>query len=478
MLRLPLRLRKTGPQRFAEEASRGRDGQTTRGGIAAGARKALTGLLAIALMGSSWGALASEYKLGPQDRVRVKVIEWRASIGETYEWAALTGEYTVNAEGRVFLPLIGEVDASGVSLSGLSKNISEGLKRRVGLVELPDTSVEIVQARPFYIIGSVERPGEYPYRTGLTVLQAVSVAGGFSRATEDANGRLDREAITGRGNLTVLNLQKNTFLARMARLQAEEQGSEAITFPAGWADRKDDPAIGQMMREENLIFESRRNTVQTQMSALDRLKALLQQTIVSLTARIETQDRQYGMVQKELKSVTSLVEKGLAVAPRQLVLERTAVEIEGRRLEMETAVLKAQQDLNRAERDTADLQHQRRNEIVMEMREVQSRMEEVNQKLATADRLLFETEVIAPQAMEDRMKAIKENRPIYALVRKVNGKDEEKIVAESAEVLPGDIIKVQRPLEVESPIAEPARASGAERIPTFLTVQNAPLKRP
>jgi protein involved in polysaccharide export with SLBB domain len=434
--------------------------------------------LLLSLLCASQTVMAADYKLGPQDRVRVKVIEWRASIGETYEWAALTGEYTVNAEGRVFLPLVGEVEASGLNLMGLSKNISQGLKNRVGLVELPDTSVEIVQARPFYIIGSVERPGEYPYRTGLTVLQAVSVAGGFSRAIDNAEGRLDRESITGRGNLTVLNLQKNTLVARLARLQAEEQGSDTITFPASLTDRKDEPSNAQMMQEERLIFESRRNTVQTQVAALDRLKTLLQQTIVSMTARIETQDRQYAMVQKELKSVTTLVEKGLAVAPRQLVLERTAVEIEGRRLEMETAALRAQQDLNRAERDAADLLHQRRNDIVLEMREIQSRLEEVTQKLTTADRLLFETEVIAPQAAEERMQAVKENRPIYALVRKANGKDVETIVTENTDVLPGDIVKVQRPLDAESPSVDPARASGLERSPAVRTVQNAPLQRP
>src|SRR5215207_7407937 len=151
--------------------------------------------LLLSLLCASQTVMAADYKLGPQDRVRVKVIEWRASIGETYEWAALTGEYTINSDGRVFLPLVGEVEASGLNLMGLSKNISQGLKNRVGLVELLDTSVEIVQARPFYIVGSVERPGEFPYRTGLTVLQAVSVAGGFSRAVDNAAGRLDRESI-------------------------------------------------------------------------------------------------------------------------------------------------------------------------------------------------------------------------------------------------------------------------------------------
>jgi exopolysaccharide production protein ExoF len=145
---------------------------------------------------------------------------------------------------------------------------------------------------------------------------------------------------------------------------------------------------------------------------------------------------------------------------------------------METAVLRAQQDLNRAERDAADLLHQRRNDIVLEMREIQSRLEEVAQKLTTADRLLFETEVIAPQAAEERMQAVKENRPIYALVRKANGKDVETIVTENTDVLPGDIVKVQRPLDAESPSVDPARASGIERSPAVRTVQNAPLQRP
>jgi protein involved in polysaccharide export with SLBB domain len=421
-------------------------------------------------------ASAGEYKLGAQDRIRVKVIEWRASIGEAYEWLPLTGEYIVNAEGRVFLPLIGEVSAAGLSLGELSRNISTGLKNRVGLVEPPNASVEIVQFRPFYIIGSVERSGEYPYRSGLTVLQAIGIAGGFYRPADATTARLEREAITARSDMRLISLSRDALLVRKARLQSEEQDSETITLPPEITQRKDDPAIAQVVRDEQMIFDTRRNALQEQLAALERLKKLLTEETESLTGRIELQDRQLGLIQKELKNVGSLVERGLAVAPRQLALERSAAEIEAKHLEIEATVLRARQDFNRAERDIADLKNQRRSTIALELRQTQASLDELAQKLLTADRLVFEAEVIAPQAQDERARAAQDNRPIYAIVRKGPHGDEEKVVSENTPVEPGDIIKVQLPINA-APAMIGAKTQTSDQPASVLAAQAGTVNR-
>ena len=125
---------------------------------------------------------SSDYALGSQDKIRLKVFEWRASRDEIFEWTAFNAEYTVGPAGKISLPLVGDVLAAGKSPSELSQAIGQALQTRIGLVEPPSISVEVVQFRPFYIVGDVDRPGEYAYRPGLTLLQAITIAGGGPRS--------------------------------------------------------------------------------------------------------------------------------------------------------------------------------------------------------------------------------------------------------------------------------------------------------
>jgi polysaccharide export outer membrane protein len=108
------------------------------------------------------------YILGTSDRVRVLV------FGEP----SLSGEFVVDSTGRVALPLVGEVKANGLSLRQFERAVEDLLK--VDYLKDPRVSAEVLSFRPFYILGEVNRPGTYPYTAGLTVLNAVVTAGGFT----------------------------------------------------------------------------------------------------------------------------------------------------------------------------------------------------------------------------------------------------------------------------------------------------------
>ena len=108
------------------------------------------------------------YTLGPGDKLRIV----------TYGEASLTGEFFVGATGTVALPLIGEVRASQRTVAEFSKAVELALKD--GFLLNPSVSVQVLTSRPFYILGEVGKPGEYPYSSGLTVQNAAAMAGGFS----------------------------------------------------------------------------------------------------------------------------------------------------------------------------------------------------------------------------------------------------------------------------------------------------------
>jgi polysaccharide export outer membrane protein len=95
----------------------------------------------------------------------------------------MTGEYEINSGGSVSLPLVGEVKASGQTTTQLERAIAAQMKGRIS--QDPKVNVEIVAYAPFYIYGEVKKAGEYPFRPGLTVADAVASAGGLTyRANE------------------------------------------------------------------------------------------------------------------------------------------------------------------------------------------------------------------------------------------------------------------------------------------------------
>jgi len=387
------------------------------------------------------GAFAEEYALGVQDRIRITVHEWRATLGEVYDWKAVSGDFTIGASGAVSLPLLGSVQAGGLTTAELAKSVSEHLKAKVGLTAMPDTAVEVLQFRPFYIVGKVERQGEYAYRPGLTVLQAVSVAGGLYRSMDSSLLRLDREAISTEGNLNGLISEADQFIARRARLRAELQGLEVIPFPSELSRPEGDSVAAVLMNQEQLILKARRDALKSQTDALQELKNLLTKEVASLGTRIELKDRQIALVRKELDSTSTLVSKGLAVAPRQFSLERAEAEVETNRLELDTALLRARQEISRADRNILELQSQRRNEVLGDLRQVTASLEQTMQKIQTTQKLIAESDNFAAQYIPGGTRD-QSAQPVFSIVRGSGSEAVESVVSDVTLVMPGDIIKV------------------------------------
>ena len=110
----------------------------------------------------------AEYRLGSGDQVRIIV----------FNEETLSGEFVVDGGGRVSLPLIGEISAGGATLREFEAAIVAELSE--GYLNDPRVNVEVLNYRPYYILGEVEQAGEYPYTDGLTVMNAVATAGGYT----------------------------------------------------------------------------------------------------------------------------------------------------------------------------------------------------------------------------------------------------------------------------------------------------------
>jgi polysaccharide export outer membrane protein len=119
-------------------------------------------------------AYDAAYRLDAGDRLRVVI----------YGQEGLTNTYAIDAGGSITMPLIGAVRARGLTPAGLASEITG--KLRNGYIREPSVAVEIEAYRPFFILGEVAAPGQYPYVPNMSVESAVAIAGGFSpRAKRD-----------------------------------------------------------------------------------------------------------------------------------------------------------------------------------------------------------------------------------------------------------------------------------------------------
>jgi polysaccharide biosynthesis/export protein VpsN len=117
----------------------------------------------------------SSYRLGPGDALRVTV----------FRHEDLSGEFRMDGEGYFAMPLVGEILGGGRTARQLESEIEIALKSGGYLVD-PQVSIEVLNYRPFYIIGEVNNPGSFAYVSGMTVINAVALAGGYTyRADQD-----------------------------------------------------------------------------------------------------------------------------------------------------------------------------------------------------------------------------------------------------------------------------------------------------
>jgi polysaccharide biosynthesis/export protein len=144
-------------------------------------------LLCLLLLSLALGACASAtyssyfeadanapYTLASGDRLRIIV----------YGQDSLSNSYAVDGSGHISMPLIGVVSAQGDTTASLARKIEARL--RDGFIRDPHVSIEVEAFRPFFVLGEVTTPGQYPYVNGMTAQTAVAIAGGFTpRAYKD-----------------------------------------------------------------------------------------------------------------------------------------------------------------------------------------------------------------------------------------------------------------------------------------------------
>lgn len=134
-------------------------------------------------------AEVSDYVLGVGDKLKI------VTFGE----ADLSGEFEIAATGTLSMPLIGDIEAAGLTAGRLRETLTRRL--REGYMKDPRVSLEVMNYRPFFIVGEVMKPGSYNYVNGMTAINAVALAGGYTYRADKGDisikrsGQKEREEV-------------------------------------------------------------------------------------------------------------------------------------------------------------------------------------------------------------------------------------------------------------------------------------------
>ncbi|MDB5394508.1 MAG: lssD 3 [Rhodospirillales bacterium] len=186
-------------------------------------------------------------------------------------------------------------------------------------------------------------------------------------------------------------------LALEARLLAERDGENQITFPDELLADREGPAVTNAIKGQQSLFEARHNDIEGQTGILQQRIKQLQEEITGLGAQQEATDKQLHLIHEEEDTTRFLVDNNLATKPRLLALERGQQELEGRRGDLIAQAAKARQHIGEAQMQVAQLSIDQKSSVVDDLRDVESEIFDLRQRALVAANTLDRLTLRAPQ---------------------------------------------------------------------------------
>lgn len=394
--------------------------------------------------------------LPPQTKIRISIIQWIPTLGAYQRWDAIGGEFTVSDDWTVSLPVMGRLTVKELDEAGLASAIAKQLQRKIGLNDVPEATVEIVEYPPIYIVGDVDKPGEYKYREGMTALQSLALGGGVFR-------RKDGPPLADRlGYVNQLKDIGNSIIRseiRLARLEAERASSTDITYDT---QIQSDPALAKaVLANEKALFTARRKELERQSKSLVDLQTLLSSEIENLEKKVKSTDEDVDAMQTQLGKIKGLVDKGALIPGRQLEIERLLRSYFADRLDLETSIMRARQNLAETTRNIDGLYDRQTTEIATSLQSEEASLDQLRLKRNLTQSLL----VNAMQEEQDTTQTEDVVHTAFSITRNENGETREMPASGSTALRPGDVLHIQRkPEVVEAAAAPDANMPDAPRI--------------
>ncbi len=200
-----------------------------------------------------------------------------------------------------------------------------------------------------------------------------------------------------RTTLAALTGQLWDARAREARLEAERDGLAAIEVPADLLAKRGDPTVAAAIAGQQKIFETRHSLQDSKIAAIRERISEVHEEIAGHQAELDALEKRSALLQDEIGSVQMLVGKGLERRPRLLALQRDLADVEGKRGDTVAQIARAKQTIAESEVDILSLRNDRQKEEADDLRETQTKRQQLQEQVQAAADVLARTEVKAPE---------------------------------------------------------------------------------
>jgi polysaccharide biosynthesis/export protein ExoF len=355
--------------------------------------------------------------------------EPQGTLRTFYQRMDLSGEYAVEQDGAISIPLLGRFQVEGRALDDLQAELAMSFTGTIG--RTANVSVTITDRSPIYVVGPVKNPGSYKYVPGMMVLHAIALAGGLGRGQENLYGVI--EGVREMERLRTKADQVKRLLARRARLGAQRDGVSALPTPVQLTNLAGEQDARTFLASESAVLRAEQAKRQHQENEIAAKVAAARDEVEALRRKIDQADIQKEMRIERLNGMQKLKERGI-VTNYSLVMLRTELsDIETHRQDYLVAVLQAETRLAQAEEARARLRSENTANLMKEIATIDQEIAAAQQAMTSAGTLttiLSNSNGHVPQALT------------YEIVRQSKDGTKTLQVADISSLLPGDVLKI------------------------------------
>ena len=356
-------------------------------------------------------------------------VEPQGTLRTFYQRMDLSGEYTVEQDGAISIPLIGRFQVEGRALDDLRADLAISFSGTIG--RTADVSVTITDRSPIYVVGPVKNPGAYKYVPGMIVLHAIALAGGLGRGQENLYGLT--EGVREMERLRTKADQVKRLLARRARLEAQRDGISALPMPVQLTALAGEQDARTFLAAESAVLRAEQAKRQHQESEIAAKIAAARDEVGALKRKLDQADIQKEMRIERLNGMQKLKEKGIVTNYNLVMLRTELSDIEAHRQDYLVAVLQAETRLAETEEARARLRSENTANLAKEIATVDQEIAAAQQAMISAGTLatiLSNSNSYTPQALT------------YEIVRQSKDVTKTLQAADISSLMPGDVLKI------------------------------------
>ncbi|MBB3610687.1 polysaccharide biosynthesis/export family protein [Rhizobium sp. BK602] len=364
------------------------------------------------------------YKLGPGDILQISV----------FGVADFTRRVTVNIDGNISVPFLGELHGEGLTIRDLRAALTDGLTKD-GRIQSADVSVEMVELRPFYISGDVSRPGAVPYRPGLTVRHAIALAGGYDALRfRTENPLMAAPDLKSENEGLWIDLARQK--ARAISLKAELNKRPEIDLNSLYAAPLQRKTLDEIAAFEESDLRMRLDNYAKQRTFLQIALKNAENTVKSLEDRQARNEESIRLQQDAVDRMNISATKGLVMANRVDDERRSLAEIRSQQGDTEARLVQARHDRDELARNIEVQDEQHNTQLNDSLRDTSIEIEKLAGRIRASSEKLLYTGAIKAQLRGGQ------GGPSLVIYRK-NGEQTMQITAqEDTPIRPDDILEI------------------------------------